>query len=300
MLPVIQLEDDSEDALRALARAGAETGFFLLETTLITRPMLSALEDAMRRFFALPLTEKMRAAKQNFVAENTNRYRGYFPAEPGLDTFKEGFEFGTSGAAARFTTHPFYEPNAWPAVGWSDSDQALFESYRDACFGIGMRLLARFGKIFNRPPEHLTTLFQDSISTMRIMHYPAGGSRGYATPSHCDSGFITVLHQDRQGGLEVELNGVWQDVPPAPGRLVINFGRLFEAWTDGFVQATLHRVRAPLTSRYSAAFFFEPGYEANIVSLKEGRAIGTYGQLLRQNMAGFREYDGFLGSLPSS
>lgn len=45
---------------------------------------------------------------------------------------------------------------------------------------------------------------------------------------HTDSDFITVLHQDHIGGLQLVKDGKWFAVKPNPDALIINIGDLFQ------------------------------------------------------------------------
>lgn len=45
---------------------------------------------------------------------------------------------------------------------------------------------------------------------------------------HTDPGAFTVVLQDQTGGLQIKYDGVWVDVKPVPGALVINVGDLFQ------------------------------------------------------------------------
>lgn len=46
--------------------------------------------------------------------------------------------------------------------------------------------------------------------------------------SHADPTVLTVLMQDQIGGLQVKSGGVWTDVKPVPGAIVINVGDLLQ------------------------------------------------------------------------
>ncbi|KAK9724379.1 hypothetical protein RND81_05G068400 [Saponaria officinalis] len=48
------------------------------------------------------------------------------------------------------------------------------------------------------------------------------------SPQHADNDFLTVLLQDHIGGLQIQHDNQWFDVPPTPGALVINIGDLLQ------------------------------------------------------------------------
>lgn len=52
---------------------------------------------------------------------------------------------------------------------------------------------------------------------------------------HCDYGTFTLLVQDTEGGLEVQLpnSDKWQRVGHLPGAVFINTGELLSLWTQG-------------------------------------------------------------------
>jgi isopenicillin N synthase-like dioxygenase len=86
---------------------------------------------------------------------------------------------------------------------------------------------------------------------------------------HRDAGFLTVLLQDddcyslqvpswKSGRDTTE----WRTVVPIPGALTINTGDMAQIWSNGIYTAPLHRVLThPDQGRYSAPFFYNPGYK---------------------------------------
>jgi len=81
--------------------------------------------------------------------------------------------------------------------------------------------------------------------------------------AHCDYGTFTLLTQDSEGGLEVQLpdSDKWHRVGHLPGAVFINTGEMLSMWTQGKYQAVPHRVVIPEKSvarskgRYSIAYF---------------------------------------------
>ncbi|MBA0807880.1 hypothetical protein Gohar_023657 [Gossypium harknessii] len=84
---------------------------------------------------------------------------------------------------------------------------------------------------------------------------------------HTDSDFLTILHQDQVGGLQLVKDGQWIAVKPNPEALVINIGDLFQAWSNDCYKSVKHcAVTHPTKERFSAAYFLCPSYETVIES----------------------------------
>ncbi|KAJ7946239.1 gibberellin 2-beta-dioxygenase 8 [Quillaja saponaria] len=87
---------------------------------------------------------------------------------------------------------------------------------------------------------------------------------------HTDSDFLTILHQDQVGGLQLVKDGKWIAVKPNPNALIINIGDLFQAWSNGVYKSVEHRVVTnPKVERFSTAYFLCPSYDTMIQSCRE-------------------------------
>ncbi|KAG8385700.1 hypothetical protein BUALT_Bualt03G0072400 [Buddleja alternifolia] len=84
---------------------------------------------------------------------------------------------------------------------------------------------------------------------------------------HTDSDFLTVVHQDDIGGLQLVKDGRWIAVKPNPKALIINIGDLFQAWSNDVYKSVEHRVVANAhKERFSTAYFYCPSYDTVIKS----------------------------------
>lgn len=123
-------------------------------------------------------------------------------------------------------------------------------------------------------PQAIVQLLDDNpFSRLKVMKYPPpkedrieGSQQGVG--AHKDGVFMTYLMQiSDHSCLEVQnKSGVWIPVPPVPGTLVVNIGRMLEIMTHGVCTATTHRVTctkegytdsdgAPMGPRISIPFF---------------------------------------------
>lgn len=290
------------DWLDAVGDALARTGFAVVEGHGVEAPRLSQVEAAARTFFALGHEEKHAVAPRRWNPASPNRYRGYFPSE--VDG-KDGLDMGDPALGpddSDLLARPGYEPNRFPA-SLDDAWHAVVESGFGAMAGLGRRLAcglvdglggrsAALAEALERPAAQ---------STYRFNGYPRTETSDDArTPlaceAHFDSCLLTLLHQDRQGGLEVrDTDGAWRRVPYRPGALVVNTGRALERLTGGRLPATLHRVVATTEPRISVPFFLEPRWDfplaPSTIGLEdEGAAPMTYEAFLAEAMAVFAEY----------
>ena len=219
-------------------------------------------------FFSSSQETKMSLAKNAFIRGNPNTYRGFFPVQKGSDNLKEGFEIGPTPAPPASShrsnsTIVLTEPNVFPNMSIATTAQRLHSELQS----LSTTLLALLAVSLGKAPEAFTNLLTNSVSTLRLLHYPAIAppqpkQELNCTP-HTDSGLLTLLHQDSTGGLEVRnAAGQWIPAPYVPGSIVVNIGDLMAKLSGDIFVATMHRVRSHGKSRYSVPFFCEPGIDA--------------------------------------
>lgn len=84
-----------------------------------------------------------------------------------------------------------------------------------------------------------------STCYLRLNRYPACPifPEMFGIMPHTDSDFITVLHQDQIGGLQLVKDGSWFAVKPNPQALVINIGDLFQVYLRSHSSKTAIKMR---------------------------------------------------------
>lgn len=318
-LPIVDLSPLSssppaEEELKVLSdqlhNVFATTGFAYL-----TNPPLSFQHDDVFRlasdFFSISEHQKMKLAKKTFVKDNKNTYRGYFPPQPDSpDNLKEGFEVGPSTAqqSKSRTTQKFdlAEPNVWPAEESFGNGRARLEKLYGELQTLSSTLLALLAVSLGKPSDFFSNYLEDSLSTLRLLHYPPQQSTKSPQPGevklcctpHTDSGILTLLHQDPTGGLEVlNASDEWVAAPYVPNSIVVNIGDLLAKVSGGKFVATMHRVRtneggasrSDGMGRFSVPFFFEPGENCLVRSIDDGESV-VYGEHVRKKMGTWVEF----------
>ena len=213
--------------------------------------------------------------------------RGYFDDELTKQKrdWKECLDFGVPGS--RNWDIPDNSPDNECLDGFNvfPSDKRLPEfrrivvQYFEECAALSNRLarLMANGLGISTPNDFLQELANTHTSYLRLNYYPpCRGSVGdeekkeevLGISPHRDAGFLTILLQDEDcHSLQVWHKDQWMTIHPEPRSFTINTGDMCMLWSNGKYQAPLHRV---LTSdsqeRYSAPFFYNPGYHQWIES----------------------------------
>ena len=269
-----------------LDTAARTVGFMQVVGHDIPDDVLAGLTSAMDGFFGLPMWQK-KALRPASLELN----RGYTPPKSERLTLSLGvpssaadlFEaFNVGKAAEDFPglglDEVQYAPNLWPLR------PASFEPGVQAWFGQAGRVAREITRVMAVAlglPENFFATYQDhSLDVLRMNNYRVPSKPEELEPgaigmgAHTDYGIVTVLWADPILGLQIlDSDGVWHDVIPAPGALLVNLGDLLARWTNDRWISTLHRVLPPtdadgrLVRRRSAAFFHDGNADAVISCL---------------------------------
>lgn len=76
----------------------------------------------------------------------------------------------------------------------------------------------------------INEICDESSCFLRLNHYPACplSPETFGLVPHTDSDFLTILHQDEVGGLQLMKDSRWVAVNPIQDALIVNIGDLFQ------------------------------------------------------------------------
>ena len=166
------------------------------------------------------------------------------------------------------------------------------ESYFDTAFTLSQQLLSSLEAALKVPSGTLVSRCNRNHNELRLNHYPATtieeikNGRVRRSGAHTDYGVLTLLFQDRNGGLEIQdRSALGPDVKfmpvsaDDPYALIVNVADTLQRWTNRVVPAGLHQVTIPgnrqddatgsLPERYSIAYFMKSNRDDTIGSLPE-------------------------------
>ncbi len=296
-LPVIDLtryrqSSDKAAFLAELRRVCREVGFFYLTGHGISHSAQQQILQLSRQFFALPAS-----AKQQVQMLQSPHFRGYTALASeqtaGQADLREQFDIMREDTVLGLPTHNalwrrLIGPNQWPTA---------LPALKPALLGVQQQFTAVLTELLHAMLESLQldataldhTIVDGPYQHLKIIRYPAirqqnnNGQNSQAHSSsrqgvgaHKDPGYLTLVMQDEQPGLEVQTADGWLLVEPKPGALVVNIGELLELASNGYLKATVHRVTSPTQrDRYSCAFFMAAQLDATVPVLPLPAALAA-------------------------
>lgn len=278
-IPVIDLRQFSltGTALKQLSQevitAAEDFGFFQVINHGIDTSLVCEVYQQMQSFFGQDIRYKARLS--NRLNPHMRGYVGLreeTPEDSNVGDNKEGFDISTEIPVDHPLYRPdkaLYGPNVWPAN--QPDFSATMMRYHCLMTDLAKRILSLFAIGLNVEADHFEQYLTNPLAQLRLLRYPParrGRPPQMGCGAHTDYGALTLLSQSLPG-LEVQTQaGEWLEVECIDGAFIVNIGDLMARWTNDRLFATLHRViNRNQADRYSAAFFLDPDYDANIECL---------------------------------
>ncbi|GMH36872.1 hypothetical protein BSKO_04745 [Bryopsis sp. KO-2023] len=267
-VPVIDLSLDDETVGKLFYDACSTTGAFYITNHGLSESFVDGYLSMVKKMYDLPLKEKMKL-------HSNEKNRGYVPMGKEIlskdqhakaDT-KEGFlltrEIPASSDEAKL---PLHGQNQWFDEAILPGFRKATENFQAAMTALATRLLGYLEISLGLPKDFFVKFFDRPMDFLKLLKYhpvvsdPKNGI--FAAGPHRDYGVATIIATDEVPGLQVEIEGVWNDVPPISGAFMIVTGDLLERWTNGKFKSVLHRViNTEGKERYSVGFFYEPTFD---------------------------------------
>ena len=301
--------DTAKQIAKSIKEASEDIGFFTVTNHGIPISKIENLLKISKKFFYLPEEDKLKIAPKKWNPNTNTVYRGYFPSSV---NGKEGLDIGDpllKQDMADLLKKEKFEVNH-DMTFLDPSWQATINNYFDDLHDLGMIIFKTIISSFSSNLSIADQAFQrpKTLSTLRFNYYPkqdkpveVSSQDGVALgcETHVDSGIMTILYQDKKGGLQVQNRRSleWHDVPHDPSAFVINTGLALEYLTNGRMKATNHRVLFNQEERISIPFFFEPSYDfildPKYLDIDENLIynINKYEDFLTNSLKKFVEYD---------
>ncbi|HSK02616.1 MAG TPA: 2OG-Fe(II) oxygenase family protein [Kofleriaceae bacterium] len=269
-IPVIDLREPRARVVDEIAAACAAWGFFQIIGHGLDAALIERAVTETRAFFAAP-----KPAKRTLSRSRENPW-GFFDREltKNARDKKEIFDIGPDAGGAPIEG-PFSGATPWPS--WQPGFEPILRAYFAACTVGAARLMTLVYEGLGAPARQLADGFgADHASFLRLNYYPvedplageAGDRADLGIHHHTDAGALTLLLQDEISGLQVYRDGLWHDVRPIAGALVINIGDMVQVWSNDRYRAPVHRVLGmDRVERLSLPFFYNPAYRATIAPL---------------------------------
>lgn len=295
LIDVSGLATGKRDRINAIADqiglAAREIGFFRIIGHGIDLDLVERTYRMAERFFALPDSFKRRY----YIGLSTN-HRGYVPfSEKGdypdeVSRNYEAFDLGLdlpSDDPDYLAGNRLLGPNVWPDL---PGFKHTVKTYYAEISALGRLISAALELHLGLPPGAMTGQMTKPISQLRLLHYvrqsDAVDAKSVNMGAHTDYECLTLLHT-RNAGLQVmTAEDRWIDVPVDPRVYVVNIGDMLEAWTNGQLRSTPHRVLNTRPERFSMPYFVAANHDTVIRPFPE--LLGQDGQ---ENYEPFRAGD---------
>ncbi|KAK7290820.1 hypothetical protein RIF29_05537 [Crotalaria pallida] len=259
-LPLIDLgklnlgHREREECMKEITEAAREWGFFEVVNHGISKELLENLQFEQRKVFYQPFVKKSAEAVFG-LSSKTYRWGNPFATNLRQLSWSEAFHFSMTDIS-RLDQHK----NLRSCI------QAFAATVGPLAECLAEILLARKR---NMKSSYFQENCMPNGSFIRLNRYPPCplSPKVFGLMPHSDTSFLTIVHQDQVGGLQLMKDGKWVSVKPNQQALVVNIGDLFQALSNGVYKSIKHRVvAAEKVERLSAAFFYCPTAETVIQS----------------------------------
>lgn len=262
-LPILDISQSfDESSLSSLSRACEDWGFFHILNHGVSKDLYKKLCNVSNHIFSVSHEVKLKLGPTSTL----KTYTPHCIASPYFESLRvSGPDFFASAQASAEVLNQ-----------QSSEFSETLKEYGDRMTKLSERIikivLMCLGKDFE---TKFKSEFTKCHGYLRINNYSpfehSEQSQVEGLGMHTDMSCITIVYQDEIGGLQVRSKeGKWMDINPRDDTLVVNIGDLMQAWSNGKLRSSEHRVvLSKPVNRFSLAFFWCLEDEKVIVSPDE-------------------------------
>ncbi len=273
LINIAELRSHNQNNIRKVAdtigRAAREIGFFRICGHGIDQNLTQATYKAAESFFSLP--DKV---KRRYYIGLSSNHRGYVPfTEKGdypdeVNRSYEAYDLGLDLPADDpdyLAGNRILGPNIWPAL---PRFKNTVTRYYNEISALGRLVCSSLEVHLGLPAGAMTNQMSKPISQLRLLHYVRKSDttdrQSVNMGAHTDYECLTLLHTRNEGLQVMTQNGRWIDIPVDPDVYVVNIGDMLEAWSNGLLRSTPHRVVNFSPERFSMPYFVAANYNTVI------------------------------------
>jgi isopenicillin N synthase-like dioxygenase len=261
-----------ETAARAMRTACENVGFFYIRNHGISEADIEQTFNIGRRFFALPLENKLSIHKNL-----SPRHAGYTPLlAENTDSSNDGDLHECFDMVSPFAHFPGKNASGEAVNLWPESLPELklsLDRYFNQMLDLGRLLYEMVALSLGLAEDFFHPNLTHPMAMLRINSYPPqtaqSDSRQIGIGAHTDYECFTILAQ-QQGitALQVWNGHEWIKAPPIPGTFVVNIADLLQRWSNDAFLSTRHRaINISGAGRLSIPFFLGVNYDTKISAL---------------------------------
>ncbi|XP_059641295.1 gibberellin 20-oxidase-like protein [Cornus florida] len=250
-LPILDLSQPIQPSfLLSLSQACREWGFFHIINHGVSKDLLSKVCILSKCVFRFPQASKLKLGPSSSL----KTYTPHFIASPFFESLRvTGPDFF---ASARSSAEVLYDHQ-------NSEFSEILQEYGNKMVELSKRIIELILMSMGDGYEKVyASEFSDCHGYLRIVNYSPPETVEHeeveGLGKHTDMSCITIVYQDEVGGLQMRSKGgQWIDINPCESSLVVNIGDLMQAWSNGRLRSSEHRVVLKrFVDRLSLAFFW--------------------------------------------
>ncbi|PON85458.1 Isopenicillin N synthase [Trema orientale] len=272
---------DNKDNINKLGEACKDWGLFRLVNHGVPPTLLSQLQDHAKQLFSLPFESKQALFTTPL---------SYFWGTPALTPSGTALSIkGTQntnwveGLNVPLSQLSQVQAQDHPTL---NSFRILLEEYGKHLGRLSRSIFQSMAKNLNLDTVESESNLSEPTGFIRVYRYPPYSESDEDNPAwgmdlHTDSSVVSILSQDRVGGLQVLKDDQWLTVKPISNTLIVNLGDMMQAISNDEYKSVKHRVKVNrYRERVSICYFVFPG-EGSVVRSSKYKPF-TYGDFQKQ------------------